>query len=84
MEGHASEEALVSERDVNRVERGVRDGKQLEQVFPRLGAVGTTFSYDGPILKVHFTKGQGAPVQYIPADDPREAAAVREVDLQRK
>ena len=84
MEGHISIEARVSERDVNRVESGVRDGKPLEQVFPRLGKVGTDFSYDGPTLKVHFTRGKGAPVEFIPADDPREAAAVREVDLQRK
>ena len=84
MEGHVSEEAQVSERDVNRVERGVRDGKDLSQVFPRLGRVGTDFSYDGPTLKVHFTRGKGAPVTFVPADDPREVAAVREVDLQKK
>lgn len=85
LEGHVSEEALVSERDVNRVERGVRDGRDVNSVFPRLGRVGTQFSYDGPTLKVHFTHGQGgAPIEFISADDPREAAAVREVDLQRK
>lgn len=84
LEGHISEEALVSERDVNRVERGVRDGKDVSAVFPRLGRVGTQFSYDGPTLKVHFTHGKGAPVRFVSADDPREAAAVREVDLQRK
>lgn len=32
---------------------------------------------------MHFTKRQGAPVHFIGADDPREAAAVREIDLQR-
>ncbi len=84
MEGHVSDEARVSERDVNRVERGLRDGKPLGQVFPRLGSVGAEFTSDGPTLKVHFTRGQGAPVTFVSADDPREAAAVREVDLQRK
>jgi hypothetical protein len=85
MEGHLSEEeAPVSERDVNRVVRGMREGKQLSEVFPRLGRVGTEFSYDGPTLKVRFVRGGGAPVTFIAADDPREAAAVREVDLQRK
>ncbi len=85
LEGHVSEEAQVSERDVNRVERGIREGKDITNVFPRLGQVGTEFSQDGPTLKVHFTRGGGgAPVEYIAADDPREAAAVREVDLQRK
>jgi hypothetical protein len=84
MEGHVSDEAQVSEKDVNRVERGVRDGKPLEQVFPRLTAVAAKFTGDGPTVKVHFTKRQGAPVHFVPADDPRESAAVREVDLQRK
>ncbi len=84
LEGHVSEEAQVSERDVNRVERGIREGKDIASVFPRLGQVGTQFSQDGPTLKVHFTRGEGAPVEYVAADDPRQAAAVREVDLQRK
>lgn len=37
LEAHVSEDAVVNERDVNRVERGVREGKRLEQIFPRLG-----------------------------------------------
>lgn len=84
MESHVSDTAEVSDRDVNRVLHGIRDGKELDQVFPRLTALGTSFSTDGPVLKVHFTKRQGAPVSFIPADDPRESAAVREVDLQNK
>lgn len=84
MEGHVSEEARVSEKDVNRVERAVRDGRPINEVFPRLTSVGTTFDGEGPTIKVHFTKRFGAPVHFIAADDPRAAAAVREVDLQRK
>ncbi len=84
LEGHVSEEAQVSKRDVNRVERGIREGKDIASVFPRLGQVGTQFSQDGPTLKVHFTRGDGAPIEYVAADDPRQAAAVREMDLQRK
>jgi hypothetical protein len=66
------------------VVHGIRDGKDFEQIFPRLGTLGTEISGEGPTLTVHFTKRQGAPVHFISADDPREAAAVREVDLQRK
>jgi hypothetical protein len=84
MEGHVSEETEVSERDVDRVVGGVRKGRSLQQVFPRLGSLGTAIEGDGPTVKVHFTKRAGAPVHFVPADDPREAAAVREVDLQRK
>ena len=84
MEGHVSDDARVSERDVDRVERAVREGKPVEQVFPRLTNVAATYSGEGSAVQVQFTKRQGAPVQLVPADDPRETAAVREVDLQRK
>jgi len=84
MESHVSEDVAVNERDVNRVERGAKDDKNLAEVFPRLSGLGTEIRGDGPALTVHFTKRRGAPVHYIGADDPREAAAVREVDLQRK
>lgn len=84
LESHAAEEAEVSERDVDRVEKGLRAGGELGRVFPRLATLGTAITGDGPTLKVRFTKRSGAPVHFIPADDPREAAAVREVDLQRK
>jgi hypothetical protein len=84
LEGHVSEEAVVNEHDVNRVERGVKDGKSLDQIFPRLSTLGTAIDGEGPTLTVHFTKREGVPVTYVAADDPREAAAVRQVDLQRK
>lgn len=77
LESHVSEEVEVNERDVNCVENGVREGGTLEQVFPRLSNLGTTIAGEGPGLTVHFTKRQGAPVTFITADDPREAAAVR-------
>lgn len=83
-EGHVSEDVQVSEKDVNRVEKAVKQGNHLSQVFPRLTSVGATFEGEGPTVQVRFVKRGGAPVTYIAADDPREAAAVREVDLQRK
>jgi hypothetical protein len=84
MEGHVSAEARVSERDVDRVEKAVRDGRPIQDVFPRLRDVTATFDGDGPTITVYFTKRQGAPVHFVPADDPTESAAVREIDLQRK
>ena len=84
LESHTSEDVAVNERDVNRVEKGVREGGTLDQVFPRLSTLSTRITGEGPTLAVRFSKRQGAPVTFIPADDPREAAAVREVDLQRK
>ena len=84
MEGHATEGVEVSERDVNRVERAVRDGRPLDEVFPRLVGLGVTTEGEGVTVAVRFSKREGAPVRFVAADDPREAAAVREVDLQRK
>jgi hypothetical protein len=84
MEAHVAEDVLVTEKDVNRVERAIKSGKQLSEVFPRLESVGTVVEGAGVELTVRFSKREGIPVRFVPADDPREAAAVREIDLERK
>ncbi|MBY8973062.1 hypothetical protein J1G33_21970 [Pseudomonas sp. P867] len=84
MESIAVEEVEVSERDIDRVEKAVRGGQGINEVFPRLSMVGTRTDGEGVNLVVHFTKKVGAPVRYIGGDDPAEAAAVRELDLQKK
>lgn len=83
MEAHVAPEAQVSTKDVDRVERAIRDGDPREDVFPRLERVGTSIDGTGITITVHFTKKRGAPVRYV-ADDSVPAAAIREVDLQRK
>lgn len=83
LEAHVEPDTRVSNKDVARVERGIRSGATREQVFPRLDEVSTAIDGEGITLTVHFTKKQGAPVQFV-ADDSQPAAAVREVDLQRK
>ena len=84
LEGHAADDVRVSERDVNRIVKGVRAGKGVDEVFPRLRRVATSTTGTGANITVRFVKKGGAPVTYVAADDPAEAAAVREVDLQRK
>jgi hypothetical protein len=84
MEGHVAEDVSVTEKDVDRVEKAIRTDKRLPTVFPRLAGVATQTTGMGAILVVHFTKREGTPVHFIAADDPRESAAVREVDLQKK
>jgi hypothetical protein len=84
MEAHVAEDVLVTEKDVNRVERAIKAGKPQSEVFPRLGSVGTSVEGSGVTVTVRFSKREGAPIQFVPADDPRDVAAVREVDLQRK
>jgi hypothetical protein len=84
MEAHVAEDVLVTEKDVTRVERAIKQGRSRQQVFPRFGSLGTSVEGTGATLTVRFSKKEGAPVRFVPADDPREAAAVRELDLQRK
>ncbi len=84
MEAHVAEDVLVTEKDVSRVERAIKSGRELNEVFPRLESVGTIVEGAGVELTVRFAKREGIPVRFVPADDPREAAAVREVDLERK
>lgn len=84
MEAIVTDEVGISERDIDRIEKAMRGGTELKAVFPRLATVGTTTSGEGINLTVHFTKKQGAPVQYVGGDDPAAAAAVREIDLQKK
>lgn len=70
-------------RIVDRVEKGIRSGDPRDKVFPRLSDVATTIDGEGLTVTVHFTKKQGAPVQYV-ADDSTPAAAIRQIDLQKK
>jgi hypothetical protein len=46
--------------------------------------LGTETAGVGIEVTVHFTKKQGAPVKFVPADDVGEAAAVRQIDLRNK
>lgn len=83
LEGHVADEVDVSERDVNRVERGVREGKSRDDVFPRLHGLGTEIEGSGLTVRVRITRQPDAPpVRLVGQDEPVEAAAIREVDLQ--
>ena len=83
MEAHVEPETRVSSNDVDRVEKGIRNGDPREKVFPRLSDVATVVDGAGLTITVHFTKKDGAPVHYV-ADDSTPAAAVRQIDLQNK
>ena len=83
MEAHVEPGTRVSEKDVDRVEKGIRNGDPRDKVFPRLSDVATTVEGEGLTITVHFTKKEGAPVRYA-ADDSTPAAAIRQIDLQNK
>lgn len=84
MEAHVHPDTTVSVTDVNRVEKGVRQGKTREQVFPRLGQVGAAVSGEGLTVEVRFVKQGGLPVRLVKDVDALDAAAFRTVDLQAK
>jgi hypothetical protein len=82
LEAHVTDDAKVSDSDVNGVEKGIRDGKTREQVFPRLGQVGTDVTGGGLTVEVRFTSG-GMPVTYVEEDADVDAAAIRRVDVHK-
>ncbi|TKR30272.1 hypothetical protein FCE95_09040 [Luteimonas gilva] len=85
MEAHVSEEVSVSQRDLNRIEEAIRADTPIERVFPRLMTLATDVAGEGPTMRVRITKAEDAPaIRYVSGDDPEGAAAIREVDLQRK
>jgi hypothetical protein len=51
-EAHVSETVEVSERDIDRIEKAIRAGTQVEQVFPRLVALSSNITGEGPTLRV--------------------------------
>lgn len=83
LESHIDGDTRVSSKDVDRVQKGIKEGRTRDEVFPRLGGIGTDISGAGVTVTVHFTKRQGMPVTYA-TDETTPAAAVREVDLQKK
>jgi hypothetical protein len=75
--------AEVSESDVRRVAKGIRDRKTREQVFPKLTGYSTDVEGSGLTVEVRLVKSGGLPVTYI-SDPLGEPAAIRTVDLQNK
>lgn len=85
MEAHVSDDVSVSERDIDRIEKAIRAKTPVEQVFPRLMTLATSVAGEGPTVKVRIVKNTDAPaIRYVSGDDPAAAAAIREVDLQKK
>ncbi len=66
------------------MERGVREGRAAYEVFPRLQGLGTQVEGTGLDVRVRITRQVGAPpIRLVGPDEPVEAAAIREIDLQR-
>jgi hypothetical protein len=87
LEAHVDGDTKVSDSDVNRVEKGIKAGKTRQQVFPKLSPLSAEISGEGLTVKVKIVKQVDAlPVRLVRDGDGDvvDAAAVREVDLQKK
>jgi hypothetical protein len=88
LEAHVAEDTRVSDTDVNRVEKGIKAGKTRQLVFPKLSPLSAEISGEGLTVKVKIVKQADAlPVRLVRDGNSGEdvdAAAVREVDLQKK
>lgn len=85
MEAHVCEEVAVSKRDLDRIEEAIKMNEPVERVFPRLLTLSTNIEGEGPTIRIRITRDTDAPaIRYVSGDDPEGAAAIREVDLQKK
>lgn len=88
LEGHVSEDVRVSDSDVNRVEKGIKQGKSRHDVFPGLNPLNADISGEGVTVQVRIVKQTDAlPVRLVHDENPEapvDAAAIRQVDLQKK
>jgi hypothetical protein len=84
LEAHIDPDTRVSTKDVQRVANGAKKGVSWDKAFPRLQQVSTTVAGHGVSVTVRFSKTEGMPVQYVNGDDGGTAAAIREVDLQKR
>lgn len=82
MEAHVDPDAVVSEKDVASVARGVAKGEAREVVFPKLSGVGTEVAGEGMEVQVRFVKQGGMPVTYVA--DGADASGIRLVDQEKK
>ncbi|PCC54925.1 DUF3644 domain-containing protein [Brevibacterium aurantiacum] len=75
--------AEVRETDVRRVVRGVRDGKNREQIFPKLTGYTSEITGSGITVEVRLAKEGALPVTYTNNPDA-DTASIRIVDLEKK
>lgn len=75
--------AEISEADVRRVARGIREGKTRDQVFPKLSGLSSEAHGEGLSVEVRLVKRGGLPMTYT-KDPEVDASAIRMVDLEKK
>ena len=81
---HVQEDMSISEREVDRVEEAVKEGRARAEALPLLSDVASIQEGDGINLRVHIVKKDGVPVRLVGPDEGPGSGAIREVDLEKK
>jgi hypothetical protein len=78
MKAHVSDDVIITEQVVNRAERGIKQKKSWQELFPALSTMTATVSGEGPTLVVRISKDNHLPaVRIVKEGDPEaDAAAV--------
>ncbi|HEY0382232.1 MAG TPA: hypothetical protein VGC72_08545 [Candidatus Elarobacter sp.] len=87
MEAHVSDDVSVTEQDVNRAEKGIRENKPWQALFPALPTLAASFTGEGATLVVRISKSEDLPaVRIVKEGDPgaEDATVVREIDVWNK
>ena len=84
MESHVSDGVVVDAQSVNRAEKGVKQNKPWQELFPGLSTMCTSVSGEGPAIVVRISKSQDVPALRIVKEGDSgvdDATAVREIDV---
>jgi hypothetical protein len=84
MQTHVLPDIVQTEIEVRRAERGLREGRSWQELFPGLGSMSSSVGGEGPALIVRIAKNIDLPaVQILSEGQPgaENATAIREVDL---
>jgi hypothetical protein len=71
MEGAIQGESIQpSQVDLNKIHRGIREGRSWEQIFPGVASINLVAEGHGPAFDLRITKKEGVPVQIVPEGTP--------------
>ncbi len=71
MEGAIQGESIQpSQADLQKIHRGIREGRSWEQIFPGVASINLVAEGHGPSFDLRITKKEGVPVQIVPEGTP--------------
>jgi hypothetical protein len=71
MEGAIQGESIQpSQADLQKIHRGIREGRSWEQIFPGVASINIVAEGHGPAIDLRITKKEGIPMQIVPEGTP--------------